>query len=77
MRIRRKSIGPLRGMEEEKSLRSNVHGDRTKLIPNRRKRNCKKVYRKVKVKGHAQACLLDLKGGTTGKSQNKLYRLSN
>jgi peroxiredoxin Q/BCP len=37
----------------------------------------KKVYRKVKVKGHAQACLLDLKGGTTGKSQNKLYRSSN
>jgi len=37
----------------------------------------RKVYRKVKVKGHAQACLLDLKGGTTGKSQNKLYRSSN
>ena len=37
----------------------------------------KKVYRKVKVKGHAQACLLDLKGGTTGESQNKLYRSSN
>jgi peroxiredoxin Q/BCP len=28
----------------------------------------KKVYRKVKVKGHAQACLIDLTGGTTGKS---------
>jgi len=28
----------------------------------------RKVYRKVKVKGHAQACLLDLKGGTTDKS---------
>jgi len=27
-----------------------------------------KVYRKVKVKGHAQACLLDLTGGTAGKS---------
>ena len=37
----------------------------------------KKVYRRVKVKGHAQACLLDLKSGTTGKSQNKLYRSSN
>jgi peroxiredoxin Q/BCP len=37
----------------------------------------KKVYRKVKVKGHAQACLLDLRGGTTGKSQNKLYHSSN
>jgi len=28
----------------------------------------KKVYRKVKVKGHAQVCLLDLKGGTESKS---------
>ena len=28
----------------------------------------KKIYRKVKVKGHAQACLLDLKGGTASKS---------
>ena len=37
----------------------------------------KKVYRKVKAKGHAQACLLDLKGGATYKSQNKLYHSSN
>ncbi|NIR86785.1 thioredoxin-dependent thiol peroxidase [Candidatus Bathyarchaeota archaeon] len=28
----------------------------------------KKIYRKVKVKGHAQTCLLDLKGSTAGKS---------
>ena len=28
----------------------------------------RKVYRKVKVKGHARACLLDLKGGATDKS---------
>jgi len=28
----------------------------------------KKVYRKVKAKGHAQACLLDLRGSTEGKS---------
>jgi peroxiredoxin Q/BCP len=28
----------------------------------------KKVYRKVKTKGHAQACLLDLRGSTEGKS---------
>ena len=27
----------------------------------------RKVYRKVKVKGHAQVCLLDLKGGTESK----------
>ncbi len=28
----------------------------------------KKVYRKVKVKGHAQACLLDLRGNTESRS---------
>jgi len=28
----------------------------------------KKVYRKVRVKGHAQACLLDLRGSTENKS---------
>ena len=28
----------------------------------------KKIYRKVKVKGHAQACLLDLRGSTTSET---------
>jgi len=28
----------------------------------------KKIYRKVKVKGHAKACLLELKGSTAGES---------
>ena len=28
----------------------------------------KKIYRKVRVKGHAQACLLDLTGGKAGRS---------
>jgi peroxiredoxin Q/BCP len=34
----------------------------------------KKVYRKVKAKGHAQICLLDLKGATPSKSKRNFSK---
>ncbi|UCF58263.1 MAG: thioredoxin-dependent thiol peroxidase [Candidatus Bathyarchaeota archaeon] len=58
----------LYGVWKKKSLygRTFMSTERTTFLIDE-KGIVKKVYRKVKVKGHAQACLLDLKGGTTGK----------
>ena len=59
----------LYGVWKKKSLfsRTFMGTERTTFLVDE-KGIVKKVYRKVKAKGHAQVCLLDLKGSTKSKS---------
>jgi len=59
----------LYGVWKKRSLygRTFMGTERTTFLINE-KGIVKKVYRKVKVKGHAQVCLLDLKGGKESRS---------